>query len=146
MGDGCGQENGRRHHGTDRMSGQNSLDDLIGSLIVFHARMPVNGNRQQTAQRQQEDQPHMFTADVRHEMQYMMEYSAQQTADHAHNHTQYAPAHHDFGIVLGPLKIFQTNHKGSLLSFRNKIILTDSLRFGKGNTLRKIGGCSLLKR
>ena len=67
---------------------QNGIDDLIGTLIALHFGMPVNENRQQTAQRQQENQPHMLAADMGHKVQGVMESCANQTAHDAHDCTE----------------------------------------------------------
>jgi hypothetical protein len=92
------------------MSIQDRLDDLIGTFVSPHFGMPVNGHRHQTGNRQQENQPHVLTADMGHKMEGMMENCTQQTTNYAHNHAENTPSDHNFRVIFRTLKVFQTYH------------------------------------
>ena len=78
------------------MSVQRCFNDFIGSLISPQLRMPVDDNGQQAAQRQQENQPHMLTANMRDKVESMVEHRTQQTTDCTHDQAEYAPPNDNF--------------------------------------------------
>ena len=80
MGGGSCKEDTGEHRRRHRMTVQGSVDDLVGALVVLKLQKLVQAHSEQTAHRQQIDQPGIFSTDMGHKMQGMMESGADETA------------------------------------------------------------------
>jgi hypothetical protein len=98
------------------MAVKRCFDNFIGTLIAPHLGTAVNGNSQQTSKRKQIDQPHVFTAQMGHKVQRMMECRAKQTACHTHDRTEDTPPYKNTGILSGVVQVRHPGHTVSPLS------------------------------
>ena len=124
MGGGGGQENGGSNQGIQGFAVQNRVDDLIGATVILHFKHLVDGHTQQTAHRQQENQPIVLAPEVGDKVEHMMEACAHETADDAHQQTQNGPLEEGFDKSLGMMDFVKPCHeKYPLFCFYAALIL-----------------------
>ena len=92
------------------MAVQGCVNDLIGSPVSGHAEQPVNQNRQHAAQGQQENQPHVLTSHMGHEVQGMVEERPQKAAQDAHQRAKQALFQKRLYIVLRMMQFVKPSH------------------------------------
>ena len=73
MSDGGGQENDGSNQRTDSMTVQHRVNDLVCAPVITQTKDPIDPDRQQTAQGQQENQSGILQTQVSNKMQCVVE-------------------------------------------------------------------------
>ena len=110
VGDGSDDEDDRRHLGTDGILMEHGVDELVGTPVFHHTKNPIHTNTEQTAHRQQPDEPHVLAPEVGNEVQHMVERRTHRTAQQTHHHTQQTPFQESHGMILDGLYPFTEDH------------------------------------